>query len=67
VAYLDETLSERVGQLARAPMRSTTGTRAAIEALAARTAALEDVVRELAARVHDLAEAQRGADDESLT
>jgi hypothetical protein len=48
-------------------MRSTTGTRAAIEALAARTAALEDVVRELAARVHDLAEAQRGADDESLT
>ncbi len=47
---LSDTLSERVNELLsaeREPILSTTGTRAAIELLAARTQSLETAVREL--------------------
>lgn len=59
MAQLDETLSERVQKLTRRPILSTTGTRAAVDSLAARTQALEDVVRELTTAVQELAESQR--------
>lgn len=58
---IDETLSERVRVLLdrdRELILSTTGTRAAVDSLIARTEALEDVVRELAEVVSELAEWQ---------
>ncbi len=48
---ISETLSERVHELlaqSREPILSTTGTRAALESLVARTASLEVAVAELA-------------------
>lgn len=58
-----ETLAERVHELMHSheskPILSTTGTRAAIESLAARMEGLEDAVRELSEVVQELAESQR--------
>ncbi len=58
-----DTLSERVHELVHArearPILSTTGTRAAIESLAARLATLEDAVEEIAAAVQQLTESER--------
>lgn len=58
-----ETLTERVHELIRSrgrePIRSTTGTRAAIDSLAARLEGLEEAVCELSEVVQELAEAQR--------
>ncbi len=54
---ISETLSERVHELltqAREPILSTTGTRAALEALEARTQALERAVAELAEALQEL-------------
>ena len=57
-----DTLTERVRQLMqtgeRPPILSTTGTRAAIESLAARTEVLEEAVRELTAVVQELAQSE---------
>lgn len=58
---LSDTLSERVHELLsadREPILSTTGTRAAIESLAARTQSLETAVRELTDAVSKLAASQ---------
>lgn len=58
---LSDTLSERVNELlsaAREPILSTTGTRAAIESLAARTESLETAVRELTEAVSRLTASQ---------
>jgi hypothetical protein len=57
VEALSVTLSERVDELLsahREPILSTTGTRAAIESLAARTESLETAVRELTEAVNKL-------------
>lgn len=60
-----ETLSERVHELVqsreRRPILSTTGTRAAIESLAARLDVLEEAVGEVAAVVQELAQSQRSS------
>jgi hypothetical protein len=59
---MPETLSERVrdstvdARRREQPILSTTGTRAALSSLDARTKTLERQVRELAAIVHDLSE-----------
>ena len=56
---MNETLSERVQELltqAREPILSTTGTRAALEALEARTQALERAVAELAEALEGLSQ-----------
>jgi hypothetical protein len=57
VETLSGTLSQRVNELLsaeREPILSTTGTRAAIESLAARTHSLETAVRELTEAVSKL-------------
>jgi hypothetical protein len=58
-----ETLTGRVYELMesrrREPILSTTGTRAAIDSLAARMAGLEEAVRELSEVVQEVAESQR--------
>jgi hypothetical protein len=63
VGNLNETLSERAHELIHSrqqePILSTTGTRAAVYSLAARTEVLEEAVRELAERVEELAQSQR--------
>jgi hypothetical protein len=61
-----ETLSERVHELVQSrgeqrPILSTTGTRAAIESLAARVESLEAALSEVASVVQELAESQRSA------
>lgn len=62
---MPETLSKRVRDLAvdtgrrEQPILSTTGTRAALSSLDARTQVLERQVRELSAIVHSLALSQR--------
>jgi hypothetical protein len=57
-----DTLAERVHQLVQSggqrPILSTTGTRAAIESLAARVEMLEEALGEVAAIVQELAESQ---------
>ncbi len=57
-----DTLAERVQQLVQSggerPVLSTTGTRAAIESLAARVQILEAALSEVAAIVQELAESQ---------
>ena len=61
MASIDETLSERVHILldrGRDPILSTTGTRAAVDSLIARTEALEDIVRELTEVVSELTKSQ---------
>jgi hypothetical protein len=67
VAELSDALAHRVEELVRPSRRtervlSTTGTRAALEALAARTEALEEAVRELAEAVRLIADSQRHSD-----
>lgn len=63
--HVIEALTERVHDLRtqtrgdEQPILSTTGTRAALAALDARTKTLEEEVRELTAIVHALALAQR--------
>lgn len=58
-----ETLSQRVHELVqsreRKPILSTTGTRAAIDSLAARMEVVEEAVEELMAAVRELAQSQR--------
>jgi len=60
---LSDAVLERVHVLMhsedREPILSTTGTRAAIESLAARTEALEEVVRELVGLVQEVVQAGR--------
>ena len=61
MADLNEVLSRRLEEAIRPtqriePILTTTGTRAAIASLAARTQALEEAVRELAAAVEAIAE-----------
>jgi hypothetical protein len=61
VETLSDTLSKRVQELLSAehePILSTTGTRAAIDSLAARTQSLETAVRELSEVVSALAASQ---------
>ena len=57
-----DTLAERVHQLVQSggqrPILSTTGTRAAIESLAARVEILEEALSEVAVIVQELAESQ---------
>ncbi|HWL32680.1 MAG TPA: hypothetical protein VNP89_03665 [Gaiellaceae bacterium] len=58
-----DALSERVHELVHPrevarPILSTTGTRAAIESLAARLETLEEAVREVAAVLEELAQSQ---------
>jgi hypothetical protein len=59
VETVSESLSERVHELIdvgkREPILSTTGTRAAVDSLAARVEVLEEAVRELTAVVQELA------------
>jgi hypothetical protein len=59
---LTETLSERVHELIdtgrREPILSTTGTRAAVDSIAARLEILEEAVRELTIAVQELAHSQ---------
>jgi hypothetical protein len=59
VQTVSESLSERVHELIdagkREPILSTTGTRAAVDSLAARVEVLEEAVRELTAVVQELA------------
>jgi hypothetical protein len=64
VADPSDTLSGRVEELVRPPQRldpiqSTTGTRAAVASLLARTQALEEAVRELEETVRAITEAHR--------
>ena len=63
VGELNETLSGRVRELIDSPVQqpilSTTGTRAAVYLLAARTEVLEEALRELAVTVEALAQSQR--------
>jgi hypothetical protein len=57
VGTISETLSERVHELLarrREPILSTTGTRAALDSLVARTEALEVAVAELAEALQEL-------------
>ena len=61
---LSDTLSGRVEELVRPPQRLdpilfTTGTRAAVASLVARTEALEEAVRELQEMVRAITEAHR--------
>lgn len=63
MADLSETLSNRVGGPVESaqrpePVLSTTGTRAAVFALLARTEALEEAMRELKETVQAIADAQ---------
>jgi hypothetical protein len=65
VGSISETLSERVHELLgrdRETILSTTGTRAAIESLSARTQALEDAVLELTEAVQGLVKSQHRVD-----
>jgi hypothetical protein len=65
VGSISETLSERVHELLgrdRETILSTTGTRAAIESLSARTQALEDAVLELTEAIEGLVQSQHRAD-----
>ena len=58
---MSDTLSERVQELlaqGREPILSTTGTRAALDSVVARTEALEVAVVELAEALHELAQSQ---------
>jgi outer membrane protein TolC len=58
VGSISETLSERVHELlaqGREPILSTTGTRAALDSLLARTEALEAAVTELAEALQNVA------------
>ena len=64
VTDLSDTLSNRVEALIRPRRRpeeilSTTGTRAALQSLIARTEALEEAVRELTEAVRVIADSQR--------
>jgi hypothetical protein len=63
VETLTAALSDRVGEVIRAhqtePIRSTTGTRAAIEELARRYVGLEMAVREIALEVQKLSTSQK--------
>jgi hypothetical protein len=55
---MSETLSERIHELiaqGREPILSTTGTRAALDSLVARTEALEVAIAELAEALQELA------------
>jgi len=68
---LSETLSRRLEEAIRParraePILTTTGTRVAIESLAARTQALEQAVRELAAAVQSIMEDMEDVRQESL-
>ena len=64
---LDETLCERVDELIRShkckPLLSTTGSRAYIEELAARSEGLEEAIREIAREVQDIAASPKGISD----
>ena len=64
---LDETLCERVDELIRShkcePLLSTTGSRALIAELAARSQGLEEAIREIALEVQDIAASQKGISD----
>jgi hypothetical protein len=65
VGSISETLSERVHERLgrdRGTILSTTGTRAAIESLSARTQALEDAVLELTEAVQRLVQSQNRVD-----
>ena len=61
---LDETLCERVDELIRShkfkPLLSTTGSRAFIAELAARSEGLEEAIREIALEVQEVAASQKG-------
>ena len=61
---LDETLCERVDELLRThkrePLLSTTGSRAFIAELAARSDGLEEAIREIALEVQEVAASQKG-------
>ena len=64
MADLSDTLSSRVEELVRPsqhmePILVTTGTRAAVASLVARTEALEEAVRELQETVRAITEAHR--------
>jgi hypothetical protein len=63
----DETLCARVDELIRShkcePLRSTTGSRAFIEELAARSEGLEEAIREIALEVQEVAASQKGISD----
>ena len=57
---LSRRLKDALGPSQRTePILTTTGTRAAVESLAARTQALEEAVRQLAAAVEAMAESHR--------
>jgi hypothetical protein len=62
VESVSESLSERVHELIdsgkREPILSTTGTRAAVDSLAARVEILEEAVRELTFAVQELAQSR---------
>jgi hypothetical protein len=65
VGSISETLSERVHELLgrnRETILSTTGTRAALDSLSARTEALEDAVLELTEAVQQLVQSQNRVD-----
>ncbi len=65
---MSETLSQRVQELlaqGREPILSTTGTRAALDSVVARTEALEVAVVELADALHELAQSQATRDPRS--
>lgn len=61
---LNETLCERVDELLRThkrePLLSTTGSRAFIAELAARSDGLEEAIREIALEVQEVAASQKG-------
>ena len=65
MSNLSESLVERVHALVEPgqwePILSTTGTRAAVDSLAARVEILEEAVRELTVAVQELARSQRAA------
>lgn len=64
---LDETLCARVDELIRShkrvPLLSTTGSRALIEELAARSEGFEKAIREIALEVQKVAASQKGISD----
>jgi len=64
---LDKTLCERVDELLRShkcePLLSTTGSRALIEELAARSEGLEEAIREIALEVQEVVASQKGISD----
>lgn len=64
---LDETLCARVDELIRShkgvPLLSTTGSRALIEELAARSEGLEEAIRQIALEAQKVAASQKGISD----